>query len=121
MKWQMALWGAIGLVISAAIFGIAYLGVSNFPPFIQNEIIIVIIFVFLLGLSIAEIPMMLYGLRLMIRNQTKPLFLIGTFIIFVSFASVYASIFVVLTSNLTLGLILVALSLVRYGGGLWIK
>lgn len=121
MKRQMALWGIIGLGISAAIFGFAFTAVSSFPPFIQNTVIVAIIFVFLFGLSVAEIPMMLYGLRLMIRNQTKPLFLIGTFIIFISFAAVYASIFIALTSNLILGSILIALSLARYGGGLWIK
>ena len=117
----MALWGIIGLVISAAIFGVASIGASNFPALVQNGIIVAFIFVFLLGLSVAEIPMMLYGLRLMLRNQTQPLFLIGTFIIFVSFASVYASIFVALTANVILGSVLAALTLVRYVGGLWIK
>jgi hypothetical protein len=121
MKQQMAIWGVVGMVISAAVFGFAFTAVSNFPPFVQNEIAVAIIFVFLLGLSVAEIPMMLYGLRLMIRNQTKSLFLISTFIIFISFASVYASIFVALTSNLLLGSLLAVLSLVRYGGGLWVK
>jgi hypothetical protein len=115
-------WGIAGLVISAAIFGVAALGASNFPALIQNGIIVAIIFVFLLGLSVAEIPMMLYGLRLMACNQTKPVIIAGTFVIFVAFASVYASIFVVLTANLVLASALAFLSVVRFVGGLfWIR
>ena len=122
MKRKLILPGTAGLVISASIFSIAGFGASRFPALIQNGLIVGVIFVFLLGLSIVEIPMMLYGLRLMARSQTQTFILAGTFVIFISFASVYASVFIALTANPILGSVLAFLSLVRFAGGLfWIR
>ncbi|HEX7593802.1 MAG TPA: hypothetical protein VF429_06490, partial [Anaerolineae bacterium] len=62
------------------------------------------------------------GLRQMARSQTTPRALvIGTFAVFVIFASVYASIFVVLTNKFAWGLVLAALCLARFASGMFVK
>ena len=65
---------------------------------------------------------MLVGLRYLVRSQNTPRALvIGAFTVFVMFASVYASVFVLLTGEFTWGLVLAALCLVRFTGGSLLK
>ena len=81
-----------------------------------------IAFATILLISLAEIPMMLFGLAQMVRSQTTPRWLvIGTFMVFVMFASVYASVFVLLTGEFAWGLVLAGISLVRFAGGALLK
>jgi uncharacterized membrane protein len=114
--------GLIGLLLGAAIyFGAGSIAV-RIPILIQSSVGAVIVFAILLLISLAEMPMMLYGLRQMARSQTTPRALvIGTFTVFVIFASVYASIFVVLTNEFAWGMVLAALCLARFAGGMLVK
>jgi uncharacterized membrane protein len=74
------------------------------------------LFVFLVVFSLAEIPLMIFGMRQMLRGQrgrTRPL-VVATNGAFVFFAAVYAAPQYLLTGALSLGLVLSALSLVRW-------
>ena len=114
--------GLIGLAIGAAIYFGASAVASRVPILVRDGIGVAIFFAVLLLISLAEMPMMLFGLRQMARSQTTPrALMIGTFAVFVVFASVYASIFVLLTGAMAWGLVLVALGLARFAGGVWVK
>jgi hypothetical protein len=110
------------LFVAAGIyFGAGSIAV-RIPILIQSSVGVVIVFAILLLISLAEMPMMLYGLRQMARSQTTPRALVmGTFAVFVIFASVYASIFVVLTNEFAWGLVLAALCLARFASGMLVK
>lgn len=114
--------GLIGLAVGAAIYLSASAVTARIPILIQSSIGVVIVFAILLTISLAEMPMMLFGLRQMARSPSTPrVLLIGTYTVYVTFASVYASIFVVLTNEFTWGLVLAALCVARFAGGALIK
>jgi hypothetical protein len=114
--------GIIGLLAGAGV----YLGASalsaRLPILLQSGIVVAIVFGFLFLLVLIEIPMMLFGLRQMARGDSTPRrLLLATFGLFVAFASVYASAFVLLTGQMALGLVIVGLCVVRFISGIWIK
>lgn len=81
-----------------------------------------IAFVVILGLSLAEMPFMVFGLRQMARSAHTPRpLLAGIFALYVAFASVYAAIFVMLTGQVLWGLVLAALGLARLGSGMLVR
>ena len=69
-----------------------------------------------LGLSVAEIPMMVIGLRKLASDpkQTSSTLLALTNAFYVFFASVYAGMFVLLTGGIVVGVGLSALGIVRF-------
>jgi hypothetical protein len=69
-----------------------------------------------LGLSVAEIPMMVFALRKLAADskQTSATLLVLTNAFYVFFASVYAGMFVLLTGGITVGAGLSALGIVRF-------
>ncbi len=79
-----------------------------------------ILFGFLLFFSLAEVPMMILIMRLMIRSQTGTWLTCLTNAAFSCFAAVYAAPFVLLTGRVNLGAALAGLSLVRFVGALWL-
>ena len=122
MNSVLAIAGLLGLVVGAGIYWVASALTQHIPILLQGGTSAVIAFTILLLISLAEMPMMLFGLRHMSRSQTTPRGLvIGTFTVFVMFAAVYASIFVLLTGQLAWGYVLVALCLVRYTTGVLLK
>ena len=122
MKRGFVVAGLIGLAIGAAIYFGASAVALRVPILVRGGVGVAIVFAVLLLISLAEMPMMLFGLRQMARSQTTPRALvIGTFTVFVVFALVYASIFVLLTGAMAWGLVLAALGLARFAGGVWVK
>ncbi len=122
MKREFVVFGLVGLGLGVAIYFGAGAVSAHIPTLVQGGIGAVIVFSILLLISLAEMPMMLFGLRQMARSQTTPrALMIGTFAVFVVFASVYASIFVLLTGAMAWGLVLAALGLARFAGGVWVK
>lgn len=112
----------MGLLLGAAIYFGASAVAARIPILVHGGVGVAIVFAILLLISLAEMPMMLFGLRQMARSSATPrVFLIGTYTIFVVFASVYASIFVLATAEFALGLALAALCVARFVSGVWIK
>jgi hypothetical protein len=122
MKRDLAFVGIIGLLIGAGVyFGASALS-AYIPILLQNGIVVAIVFGFLFLLALIEIPMMVFGLRQMARTDSTPRWLLlATFGFFVAFASVYASAFVLLTGQIAIGLVIVALCVARLVSGIWIK
>lgn len=122
MKRDLILAGLVGLIVGICL----YLGASALstliPTLLSLSLLVAVTFLFLLALSLVEIPMMLFGLRQMARSSATPRRLLaGTFAFYVMFASVYASIFVLLTGQIGWGIALAALCLVRFASGMWIR
>jgi hypothetical protein len=119
---RLTVFGLVGLGLGAAIYSGAGAVAARVPVLVQGGVGAAVAFAILLVISLAEMPMMLFGLRQMARSQTTPYaLLIGTFTVFVMFASVYASVFVLITGEFAWGLLLAALCLARFAGGAWLK
>jgi hypothetical protein len=71
--------------------------------------------------ALAEMPMMVLALRTMRRGKTLPLLAALTNVAYVMFAAVYAGIFLLLTGDETLGLVMASLSVVRFGSGVFVR
>lgn len=122
MRSDLTIAGIVGLVIGASIYVGASALSTLIPILLSLFFLVAVTFLFLLALSLVEIPMMLFGLRQMARSSSTPRRLLaGTFAFYVMFASVYASIFVLLTGQISWGLVLAALGLIRFASGMWIR
>ena len=73
-------------------------------------------FIFLALFSLAEIPLMLFGIRQIAKSSDPNAKYIALFVnaIYVLFAAIYAAPHILLTGDFTGGLILTGLSLVRF-------
>ena len=122
MRRDLIVVGLVGLFFGAAVYFGAGTVATRIPTLVRGSIGVAVVFAILLLISLAEMPMMLFGLRQMARSpSTSRVLLIGTYTIFVVFASVYASVFVLLTAEFALGLALAALCVARFASGAWIK
>jgi hypothetical protein len=114
--------GFAGLLSGAVIYAGASALSTRLPILAQGFIPAAITFACLLLLSLIEIPLILFGLRQMARSATPPRrLIIVTFAVYVMFASVYASFFVLLTGQIVWGIALAALCLVRFASGVLIR
>lgn len=121
MNPAVAIAGLLGLLGGAVIYWGAGALVQHLPILLSGAGA-AIAFAVLLLISLAEMPMMLFGLRQMARSQTMPRgLMMGTYVLFVMFAAIYASIFVLITGEFAWGMLLAALGLVRYAGGAVLK
>ena len=75
---------------------------------------------FLLFFSLAEIPLMIFGMRHMGGSDSGKRLATLVNGAFTFFAAVYAVPFLLLTGRVGIGLALAALSLVRFAGALWL-
>jgi hypothetical protein len=75
---------------------------------------------FLLVFSLAEIPIMIIGMRHMLGSPSGRRLAILTNAAFTFFAAVYAAPFLLLTGRTGIGMALAGLSLVRLAGSLWV-
>jgi small-conductance mechanosensitive channel len=115
--WPLA--GFIGLLIGAGVYAAASVLSARLPTLVaQDGIGAAIIFAILLAFSLGEIPLMVFALRQMARSATTSRrFVLGVFVVYVAFASVYASIFVLLTGQVLWGIALAGLCVVRLASG----
>lgn len=114
--------GVLGVAIGALIFLAAVWISASIPRLVQDTVGVTIVLSVLLLLALAEIPMMLLGLWQMARSGTTPRgLLLGTFLVYVAFASVYAAIFVLVTGQTVWGGMLAALMLARFVSGVLLK
>jgi hypothetical protein len=122
MQRNLFLAGLLGLLLGIAIYAGACFVSTRLPILLQHPIVAGATFLFFLALSAVEIPVMFFGLRQIARSATTPrAILISTFAIFVMFASVYASIFVLLTGQIGWGGGLALLSVARFASGVWMR
>ncbi|MCL4396717.1 MAG: hypothetical protein M1482_18260 [Chloroflexi bacterium] len=122
MKKSILVPAVLGLVFCGGIYAGAVLVSSRIPVLVQGAFGEVVLFLFLLCISVAEMPLMLFGLRLMAHSPStaRPL-LAGIFAVYVTFAGVYASVFVLLTGEFLWGLALAALGVARSASGALVR
>ncbi len=122
MKGSLLIAGIVGLLLSAAIYWGGSIVARRIPILVTSPVGAGIVFALLLAVALAEMPIMIFGLRQMARSLNTPRpALNGTFVIYVTFAAVYAAAFVLVTGQFAWGLVLAALSLVRLASGIVIK
>jgi len=113
--------GILGLGLGMAIFAGAS-ALSTRVPILLRARLVILAFVFFFVLSVIEMPLMIVALRQMARRpSTSPRLVRTTFVIFVMFAAVYAAMFVVLTGQMSGGIVLAALCLVRFASGVLVQ
>lgn len=122
LRRDLFLSGSLGLLIGASVYAGASALSVRIPILLQGIIVLAMALVIFLALALLEIPLMVFGLRQMARSTTTPRrVVLVTFGIFVAFAAVYASLFVLLTGQITLGLVIVAVCVARLGSGVWVR
>ncbi len=121
MKRDLAMAGLIGLAIGGMIFYAASSLSAGLPRLVEGTIGVGLLFLVLLGIAVAEIPMMSLGLRQMAQGKTPRGLVVAVFLIYVTFASVYASILILLTGAFLLSAGLAGLALVRFATGAWVR
>jgi len=117
---QLALSGALGVVVGAALMGG---GLFLWQRLGTEPLVIAwvtwLLLGFLLIFSLAEIPLMIFGMRYMGSSASGKRLIALVNAAFTFFAAVYAVPFLLLTGRIGIGLALAALSLVRFAGALW--
>jgi hypothetical protein len=122
MKRDLVVTGFLGSLVAVVVYLAVSAVSARLPLLVQETVGVAIAFGFLLILSLVEIPIMVFGLRQMVRSSSTPRRLIlATFAFYVMFASVYASIFVLLTGQILWGAALAALCLVRFASGMMVR
>ena len=114
---SIALTGLVGLIgaVVVTVFCVVVATQAWYPTIITNSWIVLGLFLFLALFSVAEIPVMIYGLR-SIASSANPRANVIVLITtggYTFFAAVYAAPFILLTGNLWAGAALAGLSLVR--------
>ncbi len=122
MLWTTRSSGIAGLAIGGLVFAVASLFKNRIPLLIEGGIGVGIVFLVLLLMALAEIPVMVWALRRMVRDASTPrAVVLGTHVVYNSFAAVYAAAFVLVTGRETLGLVLAGVGLLRFITGIWIR
>jgi hypothetical protein len=122
VKRELIFSGIVGLVAGLGVYLGASVLSAIIPTLLGDTLATTITFAFFLSLSLLEIPVMVFGLRQMVRSLTTPRWLpTATFGVYVGFAFVYASLFVVLTSQVPVGWAMLLLGLVRFASGALVK
>ncbi|MBI3537936.1 MAG: hypothetical protein HY070_10300 [Chloroflexi bacterium] len=121
MKRDLFLAGLVGWLIGGAIYFLVSWVTKYFSNLIYDQMGVTLVFAALGLIALIEIPMMIFGVQRMARGNMARSILAATFGFYVSFAFVYADVFIFLTGDQTLGNVLAALSLARWISGGWIK
>ena len=120
LRSQLALSGGIGLAGGVALMGGALflLGRTGLEPLVKGWVAWLLL-AGVLGFSLAEIPMMVFGMRQMADSASGSRLIVVTNVAFTSFAAVYAVPFLLLTGRVGVGIALAGLGLVRFVSALW--
>jgi hypothetical protein len=135
VKWVLA--GILGLLANAGVMGLLYAWqearggrpIIVLPPALGGQswaldgLAQFVAYIFLLGLALAEIPLMVAGLRTLARSRTRSDWILYSGnLAFVFFAAVYATILIVVTNRLDLSLTIAGVGLLRLGAGIiWVR
>lgn len=106
---NLILTGLIGLMgaVVATVLSVGLVTTGLIPVLITRPILVWGIFFFLLTISIAEIPLMVFGMRRMVAgdNPKARYLVLVTNMAYTLFAGVYAVPFILLTGSSTLALV----------------
>jgi hypothetical protein len=113
----------LGLGLGLFILLLAISTKSLVPALISDFISTAVVFSILLISALIEMPVMVVAIRLLANTTISRRVIQGAFLFYVSFALVYAFIFVLLVENeyLNLGMLLAALCLVRFASGVFVR
>jgi hypothetical protein len=119
LRSQLTLSGLAGVASGAALMGgtVWLLRRTGLPPLIAGPAMWALLGLLLL-FSLAEIPLMIFGMRRMAVNAAGRRLAALTNVAFTFFAAVYATPFLLLTGKVSISLVLAGLCLVRFGGAL---
>ncbi len=123
MKRDIALSGTLGVILGLGILLLA-ISIKNFVPTLVSEFIsTVVVFSILLIIALVEMPVTVMAIRLLSNSTISRRAIAGTFLFYVSFAAVYAFIFLLLagSEHLYLGILLAGLCLVRFASGVFVR
>ncbi len=112
--------GAVGLVLSLLFYAVATGLEAFWPRPLSLFPLSLIIGIALFGISIAEIPVMVFGIRQMAKSA-PPLLSLLLAGFYVAFGSVYAALMLFLTGAREWGSALAALCLARFISLLWAR
>jgi hypothetical protein len=117
LRSQLTLSGLAGVAGGAALMGGAVwlLRQTGLPPLITGPATWALLGLLLL-FSLAEIPLMIFGMRRMAVNAAGRRLAVLTNIAFTFFAAIYATPFLLLTGKVSISLVLAGLCLVRFVG-----
>lgn len=120
LRSQLALSGALGVLGGAALIGGAvFLSQrTGLKPLVTGWGIW-LLFGFLLLFSLAEIPLMVFGMRRLTRRAFAGWLAALTNAAFTFFAALYAAPLILLTGRVWVGVALAGLGLVRFVSALW--
>jgi hypothetical protein len=119
LRSQFVLSGGLGLAGGAVLTGgtLFLLWRMDLPPLITGLGVWLLLGLVLL-FSVAEIPVMIFGMRQMVIASSGTQLAVLTNAAFTSFAAVYAAPFLLLTGQVGIGVGLASLGLVRFAGAL---
>jgi hypothetical protein len=123
MKRDLVLAGVAGLALGALIVLAAYGIRLVLGALLPGLILALATFVVLLLIALVEMPMMVFALRKMAQSTTPRLMISSGFALYVMFAAVYASLYILLTDAgyFYFGATLAALGIARFVSGIWVK
>jgi hypothetical protein len=119
LRSRLALSGGVGVLGGAALTGGALFLLRDLRPApLVSGVGIWLLLLFLLFFSLAEIPLMIFGMRHMVKDASAGGLVVVTNAAFTLFAAIYALPVLLLTTRVAMGLALAGLSLVRFAGAL---
>lgn len=120
LRSQLVLSGALGVVGGAALLGGALflLQRTGLRPLVTGWATWLLLG-FLLIFSLAEIPVMIFVMRHIGKSASGQRLVVLVNVAFTFFAAVYAFPFLLFTGRVGIGVVLAALSLVRFASALW--
>ncbi len=117
----IAVSGAVGVLLAALIYFLAPRGqlLQRFPTI--PDWAELALFILLLGISLAELPVMFVGIRTFGRGGMNRYLIYSINVVYVAFAAVYAAILLLLFGDSAFTALLAGLSLIRWATDWWIR
>ncbi len=107
--------GAVGVPLAAPIYILAMIAGGPIVPLAREAE--PVMFVVLLVAALVEMPVMVFALRTLARQNSRPYLLHGLNVVYVSFAGVYAALQVLLFGQSGFSEVLLGLTFVRWLSG----
>lgn len=111
--------GVVGLAIGTALYVVACHLSDRMSHPLEEAVLVGAVFVVLFLVALAEMPMMVYVLRRLMRGSPRVL-LVGINAGYVAFASVYAAVYLLVTHEGTGAMVLAGLSILRFLSGFFV-
>ncbi len=117
--------GAVGIALAALVYFLAARADGSLHGVLVGRVPLpvtqAVVFVILLGVSLVEIPVMIFGLRTMCAGKARTAMVYSVNALYVAFASAYALLMVLLFGESNFSALLAGLSAVRWLSDWWIR